>query len=357
VDVLEALAASCTALTAAPRWSWRAAANVASDAAVASALLVAHGAALMSQALVFGVAMNSQKNTLLALLIASNFTEIKGTVLKRFDPSKLFVLACQDVVERFHLLIVLAFVLVEDAGGAGARAPSSRLLRHCCLVLVAEAVIDVTKHAVLGKFNEIRCGGEPRAAAGSTSDRSPILDSSHCFFASLLVCIQQQRRPAHSCRSRRPHRSPSPRARRPGVYREFMKDLCERVAGAQSHSMHRLVGFEPFAPAALFLRVALTYAALRREGAAGGAAAGGLRAAGRTAAWCGGGAAAWLALVAAKTALGFLLKRGAVAYLRRYEGRHGRGRGAGTALRLRPVGLSPVPSGAPPTPGSPKKDI
>ena len=119
-----------------------------------------------------------------------------------------------------------------------------------------------------------------------------------------------------------------------------MKDLCERVAGAQSHSMHRLVGFEPFAPAALFLRVALTYAALRREGAAGGAAAGGLRAAGRTAAWCGGGAAAWLALVAAKTALGFLLKRG-----------------AGTALRLRPVGLSPVPSGAPPTPGSPKKDI
>lgn len=145
-----------------------------------------------SQAMVFGVAMNSKKNTLVALLIAANFTEIKGvwsgrkgggaaagragggatalqmapllrlrdlslapctfrcvngvpalecgsrttrrrkaghmplpspsrarhagTVLKRFDTSKLFSLACQDVVERFHLLLILAFVIVEEMG-------------------------------------------------------------------------------------------------------------------------------------------------------------------------------------------------------------------------------------------------
>ena len=77
-------------------------------------------------------------------------------MLKRFDPNKLFVLACQDVVERFHLLVVLGFVLVEEAGGAGGAAPSARLLRQCAYVLVAESVIDVAKHAVLGKFNEIR---------------------------------------------------------------------------------------------------------------------------------------------------------------------------------------------------------
>ena len=29
-----------------------------------------------------------------------------GTVFKRFDASKLFALTCQDVVERFHLLLV-----------------------------------------------------------------------------------------------------------------------------------------------------------------------------------------------------------------------------------------------------------
>lgn len=155
--MLEALAASCTQLAAG--WSRGAACALASDVAVASALLALHGATLMSQvgrggvgpralppphagmhrldaslpggvmlpgatslhcfactlavpppipvvgearpcplppppcpapaqpnppptpgrqAMVFGVAMNSKKNTLVALLIAANFTEIKG---------------------------------------------------------------------------------------------------------------------------------------------------------------------------------------------------------------------------------------------------------------------------------------
>lgn len=47
VDVLEALAASCTQLAA--EWSPRAAADVACDALVASLLLALHGATLMSQ--------------------------------------------------------------------------------------------------------------------------------------------------------------------------------------------------------------------------------------------------------------------------------------------------------------------
>ena len=162
MDVLEALAASCTQLAAA--WTPRAAFNLACDVAVASLLLVLHGATLMSQvgggsevpagtgkalcrrvgqgerpwvpahllglpflscagrappvplrvplwaasnarsatvchklaaapalpsrqAMVFGVAMNSRKNTLVALLIAANFTEIKG---KHFPPLTLF---------------------------------------------------------------------------------------------------------------------------------------------------------------------------------------------------------------------------------------------------------------------------
>lgn len=34
--------------------------------------------------------------------------------MKRFDSTKLFKLACQDVVERFHLLISLLFVLVSS---------------------------------------------------------------------------------------------------------------------------------------------------------------------------------------------------------------------------------------------------
>ncbi|KAL4429378.1 hypothetical protein ABPG77_005152 [Micractinium sp. CCAP 211/92] len=256
VDVLEALAASCTQL--AGGWSRGAACALASDVLVASALLALHGATLMSQAMVFGVAMNSKKNTLVALLIAANFTEIKGTVLKRFDTSKLFSLACQDVVERFHLLLILAFVIVEEMGNSGARSPNPRLLMGCAHIYAGEMVIDIIKHAVLGKFNEIR----------------------------------------------------------PGVYREYMRDLCDRVSASQSHTIHKLVGFEPFAPAALAFRIAATAAALRAS--SGGAAQPAMVAA--AAAWL---AAVWLLLLAAKLGLGYLLKLTATAYMRHYETKRG----------------------------------
>ena len=36
--------------------------------------------------------------------------------------------------------------------------PNAELLRRCAYVFVAEMVIDVIKHAVLGKFNEVRPG-------------------------------------------------------------------------------------------------------------------------------------------------------------------------------------------------------
>jgi hypothetical protein len=135
-------------------------------------------------------------------------------VLKRFDATKLYTLACQDVVERFHLLLVLAFVVVEEMGNrcagsrtraaraclpawrragpgcgasiplatpglpvgspfappapppitppphtttnSGSRSPNPVLLAGCARIYAGEVVIDVIKHAVLGKFNEIR---------------------------------------------------------------------------------------------------------------------------------------------------------------------------------------------------------
>lgn len=37
-----------------------------------------------------------------------------------------------------------------------------------------------------------------------------------------------------------------------------MQDVCEKAKGGQSHTAHRVVAFEPYAPAALFLRIAVT---------------------------------------------------------------------------------------------------
>lgn len=113
---------------------------------------------------------------------------------------------------------------------------------------------------------------------------------------------------------------PAPVYRRPGVYREFMRDLCDRVSGAQSHNIHKLVGFEPFAPAALFFRIALTAAALRHDG--GLAALRPLQAAAVAASAVG----LWALLLLAKLGLGYVLKLVAISYVAHYEARRASGR-------------------------------
>ena len=285
VDVLEALAASCTTLAADQKTMhgrWQAAANVLSDFVVSLFLLLAHGSVLMAQALVFGVAMNSQKNTFIALLIASNFTEIKGTVFKRFDPVKLFTLTRQDIVERFHMVVALTFVLAEEAAGRGAALPSKRMLLQCAYVMLAETVIDIIKHAVVGKFNEIR----------------------------------------------------------PGMYREFTKDLCEQLTASQSHTIHRLVLFEPFGPAALFFRVVMTFMVNWRSETGRGLASystskwlillnSSIRILISTCAL----AMLWFLTAVLTVSLGYVMKCGAAAFVRHYESRRGKYRGMQSKAR------------------------
>ncbi|KFM29027.1 TAPT1-like protein [Auxenochlorella protothecoides] len=224
---------------------------------------------LSDKAMVFSVALNSKKNALVGLLIAANFGEIKGTVFKRFDAGKLYNLTCQDVVERFHLILILAFVVVEEMGNSGHAAPNAGLLAQCAEIFAAEAAIDVVKHAVLGKFNEIR----------------------------------------------------------PGVYREFMRDLSEGVGASASNSSHRLVGFEPFAAAALFLRISTTFLALRFP--ASPASVPGLPAAlGRLALRALRIMPYWAVLMACKLLLGHGLRLAGRAYLRHYEATAVRPRGS-----------------------------
>lgn len=43
-----------------------------------------------------------------------------------------------------------------------------------------------------------------------------------------------------------------------------VQDVCEKAKGGQSHTAHRVVAFEPYAPAALFLRIAVTALVVRQ---------------------------------------------------------------------------------------------
>ncbi len=81
-----------------------------------------------------------------------------GTIFKRFDTGKLFTLTCQDVTERFHLGLSLLFVVVEEMDNAGSGRPNTALLQRCAAIFAAEVAIDVTKHAVVTKFSDVRPG-------------------------------------------------------------------------------------------------------------------------------------------------------------------------------------------------------
>ena len=86
------------------------------------------------------------------------FDFLEGTIFKRFDTAKLFTVTCQDVVERFHLGLAMLFVIAEEMDNTTSSLPNMGLIWKCTQIFLAEIVIDVTKHAVLGKFNEIRPG-------------------------------------------------------------------------------------------------------------------------------------------------------------------------------------------------------
>ena len=69
-----------------------------------------HGIVTMSQALIYAVALNGSRNSLLALLIASQFMEVKGIVYKQFDANKLHSMA---LMVRFHICGSLSHLAIS----------------------------------------------------------------------------------------------------------------------------------------------------------------------------------------------------------------------------------------------------
>lgn len=171
-------------------------------------LTVAHSLVKTYQLLSLNVAINSYDQSLLTLLVSSQFVEIKGAVFKRFEKQDLFQITCagrilgfippslqltpkySDIVERYQLMLMLSFVswrnLIELSGTEfdfSSGVPKSfkwfrghsliwttlsvRVrppLRLCQLihlqpvatVLLSEIGVDWLKHAFITKFNHIR---------------------------------------------------------------------------------------------------------------------------------------------------------------------------------------------------------
>ncbi|KAK8919799.1 Endoplasmic reticulum membrane protein 65 [Metarhizium anisopliae] len=151
-----------------------------------------HSIALYYQVITLNVAVNSYSNALLTLLLSNQFVEIKSTVFKRFEKDNLFQLTCADIVERFHLWIMLLIIGMrnivevgafsvpgagfdsthEDGSSAVPLHPPSILphsftvlpswlrsgeaLSPFLIVVGSEMLVDTIKHAYVTKFNNIK---------------------------------------------------------------------------------------------------------------------------------------------------------------------------------------------------------
>ncbi|OAA69102.1 Membrane protein,Tapt1/CMV receptor [Cordyceps fumosorosea ARSEF 2679] len=151
-----------------------------------------HSIALYYQVITLNVAVNSYSNALLTLLLSNQFVEIKSTVFKRFEKDNLFQLTCADVVERFHLWIMLLIIAMRnmvEVGGfsvpgagfgeldvdGGSSGPlhhpsilphsftalpswlwSGEVLSPFLIVVGSEMLVDTIKHAYVTKFNNIK---------------------------------------------------------------------------------------------------------------------------------------------------------------------------------------------------------
>lgn len=125
-----------------------------------------------------------------------------GTIFKKMDPYRLFKVTLQDGIELLHMMSCLGFVLAEQSLHAQGLSGAQKVLRQAAIVLASEFLVDIAKHAFTSKQNELR----------------------------------------------------------PGLYSEFLRDLCQMKLGSRAHNVHRVLNMNPLAAAALLVRLGLVFA-------------------------------------------------------------------------------------------------
>jgi hypothetical protein len=161
---------------------------------VHSFLLFVHVATL-------NVAMNSDDQALLSLLIGGNFAEIKSTVFKKYNKANLFKITASDICERFKLALFLAIVLALNMSQGMDEKMVYNYFHMCGIVWCAEWLSDWIKHSFITKFNFISSNIYPEYGLLLAGDVTGIgheganLDQTHAVVRRIglaqipLVCV------------------------------------------------------------------------------------------------------------------------------------------------------------------------
>ncbi|XP_020260220.1 protein POLLEN DEFECTIVE IN GUIDANCE 1-like [Asparagus officinalis] len=166
------------------------------DGMIAVIAFIVHSFVLLAQAITLSTCIIAHNNALMALLVSSNFAEIKSNVFKRFSKENLQNLAYYDIVERFHITAFVLFVLAQNI--LEAEGPwFESFMMNALLVYLCEVFIDTIKHSFLAKFNEVK----------------------------------------------------------PVAYSEFLEDLCKQTLNEKPEERRQDLTFIPLAPACVVIRV------------------------------------------------------------------------------------------------------
>lgn len=99
----------------------------------------------------FLAALHSRDASFAAIIVSSNFLELKGSFMKKFNTSNALQISCSDIAERFHLFMYCILILLESWHS---EASFSTALKFCSVILGSEIIVDWVKHACIVKFNK-----------------------------------------------------------------------------------------------------------------------------------------------------------------------------------------------------------
>lgn len=122
---------------------------------------ILHSILLYGHLITLNAAMNSPNNTLITILVADNFYELKSNIFKKYQIENLFQMLCNDIVERFTIFIFVLLILIQNLCYLGfdnnfdAQIWFIDSFKLFLIMIGFEIIIDTIKHGFICKFNNL----------------------------------------------------------------------------------------------------------------------------------------------------------------------------------------------------------
>ncbi|MDP2436244.1 MAG: TAPT1 family protein [archaeon] len=116
-----------------------------------------HSLLLLGQIFTLNVAINSQSNSFITLLISNQFLELKSNVFRKLSNENLMSVTCSDMIERVQIFLSMFIIMLHNSHDLDWALTSAYFYNHLAFpflaVLGSEIIIDWVKHCFATRFN------------------------------------------------------------------------------------------------------------------------------------------------------------------------------------------------------------